>query len=117
MPAYVVGLHQITDPSRFEKYKTKIGPMVAKQANVGWVEHLRNPSCFAAEQGLDGFHFALPILRAGIADAATATPSSAASFYESRRQLCRTETTQSQSRSGNTQTLSEPLIHRPRHGP
>lgn len=30
MPAYVVGLHQITNPSRFEEYKTKIGPMVAR---------------------------------------------------------------------------------------
>jgi hypothetical protein len=30
MPAYVVGLHQITDPSKFEEYKTKIGPIVAK---------------------------------------------------------------------------------------
>ena len=30
MPAYVVGLHQITDPAKFEEYRTKIGPMVAR---------------------------------------------------------------------------------------
>ena len=30
MPAYVVGLHQITDPSRFEEYRTTIGEIVAK---------------------------------------------------------------------------------------
>ena len=30
MPAYVVGLHEITDPSKFEEYRTKIGPMVAR---------------------------------------------------------------------------------------
>jgi uncharacterized protein (DUF1330 family) len=30
MPAYVVGLHQITDPARFEEYRTKIEPMVAR---------------------------------------------------------------------------------------
>lgn len=30
MPAYVVALHRITDPVRFEDYKTRIGPMVAK---------------------------------------------------------------------------------------
>ena len=30
MPAYVVGLHQITDPSRFEEYRTAIGGIVAK---------------------------------------------------------------------------------------
>jgi uncharacterized protein (DUF1330 family) len=30
MPAYVVGLNQITDPARFEEYRTKIEPMVAR---------------------------------------------------------------------------------------
>jgi uncharacterized protein (DUF1330 family) len=30
MPAYVVGLHQITNPAKFEEYRTKIGPMVAR---------------------------------------------------------------------------------------
>ena len=30
MPAYVVGLHQITDPARFEAYRTIIGELVAK---------------------------------------------------------------------------------------
>ena len=30
MPAYVVGLHQITDLAKFEEYRTKIGPMVAR---------------------------------------------------------------------------------------
>ncbi len=29
MPAYMVGLHEITDPSKFEECKTNIGPMVA----------------------------------------------------------------------------------------
>ena len=30
MPAYVVGAHKITDSGKFEEYKTKVGPMVAK---------------------------------------------------------------------------------------
>lgn len=30
MPAYVVAAHSITDPARFEEYKSKIGPMVGK---------------------------------------------------------------------------------------
>jgi uncharacterized protein (DUF1330 family) len=30
MSAYVVGLHKITDPSKFDEYRTKIGPMVAR---------------------------------------------------------------------------------------
>ena len=30
MPAYVVAAHTITDPARFEEYKSKIGPMVGK---------------------------------------------------------------------------------------
>jgi uncharacterized protein (DUF1330 family) len=30
MPAYVVGLHRITDPEKFAEYRTKIGPMVAR---------------------------------------------------------------------------------------
>src|SRR6185369_13345043 len=30
---------------------------------VGWVEHLRNPSHFSARKQVDGFRFALPILR------------------------------------------------------
>jgi len=30
VPAYVVGLHQIVDPAKFEEYKAKIVPMVAR---------------------------------------------------------------------------------------
>jgi uncharacterized protein (DUF1330 family) len=30
MPAYVVAAHKITDPGKFEEYKTKVGPMVVK---------------------------------------------------------------------------------------
>jgi len=30
MPAYVVAAHGITDFGKFEEYKTKVGPMVAK---------------------------------------------------------------------------------------
>jgi uncharacterized protein (DUF1330 family) len=30
MPAYVVGLHEITDHSKFEEYRAKIGQVVAK---------------------------------------------------------------------------------------
>lgn len=30
MPAYVVAAHRITDPGKFEEYKTKVRPMVAK---------------------------------------------------------------------------------------
>ena len=45
-----------------------------------------------------------------LASAATATPMSAASFYEGRRQPGRREAVQFQPRSGNTQTLWEPLV-------
>jgi uncharacterized protein (DUF1330 family) len=30
MPAYVVAAYRITDSGKFEEYKTKVGPMVAK---------------------------------------------------------------------------------------
>jgi len=30
MPAYVVGAHKITYSGKFEEYKTKVGPVVAK---------------------------------------------------------------------------------------
>ena len=30
MPSYVVGLHQITDHTRFDEYRNQIGPLVAK---------------------------------------------------------------------------------------
>jgi uncharacterized protein (DUF1330 family) len=30
MPAYLVVEHTITDPSKFEEYRTKVGPMIAK---------------------------------------------------------------------------------------
>jgi uncharacterized protein (DUF1330 family) len=45
MPAYVVGLHQITDPARFEEYRTKIGPMVARYGgrHLTRGENLRMP--------------------------------------------------------------------------
>jgi uncharacterized protein (DUF1330 family) len=30
MPAYVIAEHKITDPSKFEEYRVKVGPMMAK---------------------------------------------------------------------------------------
>jgi uncharacterized protein (DUF1330 family) len=30
MPAYLVVEHTITDPAKFEEYRTKVGPMIAK---------------------------------------------------------------------------------------
>ncbi len=30
MPAYVIAEHIITDPAKFEEYRTKVGPMMAK---------------------------------------------------------------------------------------
>ena len=30
MPAYVIAEHIITDPARFEEYRTAVGPMMAK---------------------------------------------------------------------------------------
>jgi uncharacterized protein (DUF1330 family) len=30
MPAYLIAEHKITDPAKFEEYRTKVGPMIAK---------------------------------------------------------------------------------------
>ena len=30
MPAYLIVEHRITDPTKFEEYRTKVGPMIAK---------------------------------------------------------------------------------------
>jgi len=30
MPAYIIAEHTITDPVKFEEYRTKVGPMIAK---------------------------------------------------------------------------------------
>jgi len=30
MPAYWVAAHKITDPAKFEEYRTKVGPMIAR---------------------------------------------------------------------------------------
>jgi uncharacterized protein (DUF1330 family) len=30
MPAYLVVEHTITDPAKFEEYRVKVGPMIAK---------------------------------------------------------------------------------------
>jgi uncharacterized protein (DUF1330 family) len=30
MPAYVIAEHIVTDPTKFEEYRTKVGPMMAK---------------------------------------------------------------------------------------
>jgi uncharacterized protein (DUF1330 family) len=30
MAAYIIAEHQITDPAKFEEYRTKVGPMIAK---------------------------------------------------------------------------------------
>ncbi len=30
MPAYLIAEHTITDPKKFEEYRTKVGPMIAK---------------------------------------------------------------------------------------
>jgi Domain of unknown function (DUF1330) len=30
MPAYIIAEHTITDPAKFEEYKTKVGPIIAK---------------------------------------------------------------------------------------
>jgi uncharacterized protein (DUF1330 family) len=30
MPAYLIAEHIITDPAKFEEYRTKVGPMMAK---------------------------------------------------------------------------------------
>ena len=54
MPAYVVGLHQITDPEKFAEYRTKIGPMVARYGGryLTRGENLRMPEggCWAPER-------------------------------------------------------------------
>jgi hypothetical protein len=34
MPAYVVGLHQITDPAKFEEYRTKLDRWLRAMAAV-----------------------------------------------------------------------------------
>ena len=31
MPAYIIAEHTTTDPAKFEEYRTKVGPMIAKQ--------------------------------------------------------------------------------------
>src|SRR5436189_3402208 len=30
MPAYIIAEHTITDPAKFEEYRTKVGPVIAK---------------------------------------------------------------------------------------
>ena len=30
MPAYLIAEHKITDPAKFEEYRVKVGPMIAK---------------------------------------------------------------------------------------
>jgi uncharacterized protein (DUF1330 family) len=30
MPAYIIAEHTITDPAKFEEYRTKVGPLIAK---------------------------------------------------------------------------------------
>jgi uncharacterized protein (DUF1330 family) len=30
MPAYIIAEHTITDPAKFEEYRTKVGPIIAK---------------------------------------------------------------------------------------
>jgi uncharacterized protein (DUF1330 family) len=30
MPAYLIAEHKITDPVKFEEYRVKVGPMIAK---------------------------------------------------------------------------------------
>jgi uncharacterized protein (DUF1330 family) len=30
MPAYLIAEHAITDPAKFEEYRTKVGPMIAR---------------------------------------------------------------------------------------
>jgi len=30
MPAYLIAEHKITDPIKFDEYRTKVGPMIAK---------------------------------------------------------------------------------------
>jgi uncharacterized protein (DUF1330 family) len=30
MAAYIIAEHQITDPTKFEEYRTKVAPMIAK---------------------------------------------------------------------------------------
>ena len=30
MPAYLISEHKITDPIKFDEYRTKVGPMLAK---------------------------------------------------------------------------------------
>jgi uncharacterized protein (DUF1330 family) len=31
MPAYLIAEHVITDTAKFEEYRTRVGPMMAKQ--------------------------------------------------------------------------------------
>ena len=30
MPAYLIAEHKVTDPAKFEEYRVKVGPMIAK---------------------------------------------------------------------------------------
>jgi uncharacterized protein (DUF1330 family) len=30
MTAYIIAEHKITDPAKFEEYRTEVGPMIAK---------------------------------------------------------------------------------------
>jgi uncharacterized protein (DUF1330 family) len=30
MPAYIIAEHTITDPAKFEEYRTKVGPIIAR---------------------------------------------------------------------------------------
>jgi uncharacterized protein (DUF1330 family) len=30
MPAYLIAEHKVTDPTKFEEYRVKVGPMIAK---------------------------------------------------------------------------------------
>ena len=30
MPAYLIAEHKITEPTKFEEYRVKVGPMIAK---------------------------------------------------------------------------------------
>jgi uncharacterized protein (DUF1330 family) len=34
MSAYLVVEHKITDPAKFEEYRLKVGPMIAKMADA-----------------------------------------------------------------------------------
>jgi uncharacterized protein (DUF1330 family) len=34
MPAYIIAAHKITDAAKFEEYRTKVAPMIAKTGAV-----------------------------------------------------------------------------------